>query len=125
LKTRNQLLQVDNSYTITSFLEKRGRTASFIPKLKQTYTTEKTLRYAEHLPLKGLSFTLWFYDFCIKNLSAEFCLSTATGCIISTIHTVTINFGKLVGLMQLNKWLAKSSQSPHQKESPNCKDKLH
>lgn len=76
-----------------SFLEKMGRTSSFIPKLKQTYKTGKALQNSEHLP-----FTLQFHDFCIKNLSAELYLSMAISSIISTIHTLTINFGKLVGL---------------------------
>lgn len=89
---------MDNSYTIMSFLEKMGRTDSLIPKLKQTYRTGKALQYSEHLPLKGFPFTSQFHDFCIKNLSVELYLSMATSSIISTIHTLTINFGKLVGL---------------------------
>lgn len=89
---------MDNSYIIVSFLEKMGNTASFIPKLKQTYRTAKALQYSEHLPLKGFPFILQCHDFCIKNLSAELHLSMATSSIVSTIHALTINFGKLLGL---------------------------
>lgn len=117
LKTSNLLFQVDNSYTIMSFLEKTGRTASFIPKLKLTYKRGKALQYSEHLLLKGFPFTLQFHDFFIKNLSAELYLSMATRPIIPTIHTVMINFRKLVGLHSwTNDWWTPVNQSGSSKK---------